>query len=52
MNQSRGSDLKSLKTDQLTVNAFITSSLLICEVDILHYCNIGCHDLKLEVIEE
>ena len=52
MDQSRGSDLKSLKTDQLTVNAFITSSLLICKVDIIHYCNIGCHDRKLEIIEE
>ena len=40
------------KLYQLTVNAFITSSLLICKVDIIHYCNIGCHDRKLEIIEE
>ena len=35
--KARCSDLKSLKTDQFAVNAFITSSVLICKVDILHY---------------
>ena len=29
-------ELRSLKTDQFVVNVFITNSLLICEVDILH----------------
>ena len=29
-------ELKSLKTDQFVVNAFITNSLLICKVDIRH----------------
>ena len=29
-------ELKGLKTDQFVVNVFITNSLLICKVDILH----------------
>ena len=30
-------ELRSLKTDQFAVNVFITSSLLICKVDVLLY---------------
>lgn len=47
-----GQWLEKSENGSVNCECFLTSSLLIYKVDIIHYCNIGCDDRKLEIIEE